>query len=102
MKTLIAPPTKTQKDTVIKFRVSGKQKLYWEKALAELRFDDLSSYIRHAMDRSIALDFQSRDPKYQLFLASVQDKATDILGHGLADHSAKDIDDLKDIEASKR
>ena len=102
MKTLIAPPMKTQKDTMIKFRVSRKQKLFWERALAELRFDDLSSYIRHAMDRSIALDFQSRNPKYQLFLASVQDKANDILGHGLADHSADNLEDLKDIENSKK
>jgi hypothetical protein len=102
MKTLIAPPTKSQKDTTVKFRVSENQKIYWEKALAELRFDDLSSYIRHAVDRSIALDFQSRDPKYQLFLASVQSKANDILGYGLADHSADNLKDLKDIEASKK
>jgi hypothetical protein len=54
------------------------------------------------VDRSIALDFQSRDPKYQLFLASVQSKANDILGYGLADHSADNLKDLKDIEASKK
>lgn len=85
MKSQAQPPLKGTKDTTIKFRVSLKQKRFWEDALKEMRFEDLSSYIRFAVDRALAEDIRSKDPRWQAFVSAVQGKSQLVLRSGLED-----------------
>ncbi len=77
---------KPNKDNVVVFRVDTLRKKGWAEAMAELGIEDFSSYVRKAVDRSIALDRRSLDPKWQEFLSKVQDIALGVLGYRLIDN----------------
>ena len=69
-----------------KIRVDPRQKNFWKETLGELGYgDDLAAYMRYAVDRSIALDMQTKDPNWQKFLNAVSKQAKSILGYELKD-----------------
>lgn len=85
MKTAIPPTKKVSKDALLTIRIDPRQKKFWEESIEKLGANDLSSYIRRAVDRSIGQDIRSLDPKWQAFLEAVQNSANKFLGHGLSD-----------------
>jgi len=84
-KSTLKPKIKSQGE-VVKFRIDLIRKNGWAEAMKEFGVKDFSSYARRAIDRSIALDRRSKDPKWQNFLSRVQDVAKDVLGYGLVDN----------------
>jgi|HubBroStandDraft_5_1064220.scaffolds.fasta_scaffold152441_2 hypothetical protein len=85
------------KDVVLRFRVDPRQKQYWLEAMAKLGVE-FSSYVRQAVDRAIAQDFQSSDPKWQEFMKAIQPQAKEILGYGLRDSAKDRLENLGEIE----
>ena len=85
MKTATLPTKKASKDAVLTIRIDPRQKKFWEDSIEKLGAEDLSSYIRRAVDRSIGQDVRSLDPKWQAFLEAIQKSANEFLGHGLSD-----------------
>jgi len=89
MKSIVTHPLRAQRGSLkgtFKFRIDPKQKNHWEESIAELGLgSDLAAYIRYSVDRSIALDYQTQDPRWQKFLLAVKDKAKEILGYELQD-----------------
>ena len=89
------------KTTTIKFRIDPRQKKFWEEQITALGVEDISAYIRNAVDRSIGLDFRSADPKWQAFLAAIQKQAKHYLGYGLMDNAKERLEVMKAVEAAK-
>ena len=87
MKRPVRPSLKRgSKTTSIKLRIDPRQKKFWEKEITALGVDDVSAYIRKAVDRSIGLDFQSKDPKWQAFLRATEEQAKKFFGQKLEDN----------------
>jgi len=57
---------------------------------------------RYAVDRAIAQDFRSKDPKWQAFLSTVQDKAEKILGAGLDDNLEDRMESYRRVENHRK
>ena len=94
MKTATVPVKKVSKDALLTIRIDPKQKKFWEESVNQLGAEDLSSYIRRAVDRCIGQDYRSLDPKWQAFIDAMQENAHKILGHGLADSLKDRIDSV--------
>lgn len=79
------------KTVTVRMRVDLRQKKWWMASLKEFGLEkgELSSYCRQAIDRAIAQDFRSLDPKWQKFLKATRPLAKKHLGFYL-------WDDLKD------
>jgi len=73
------------KATSLNIRIDPRQKSFWEDSIKDLGVDDLSSYIRNAVDRCIAQDLRAHDPKWQAFVQAMQEPAMKILGQKLVD-----------------
>jgi len=87
------------KGEVLRFRVDTRQKQYWLEAIAELGVE-FSSYVRQAVDRAIAQDLRSSDPKWQDFLKAIQPVAKQVLGHEVSDNAKDRLENMTEIEAA--
>jgi len=85
------------KDEVLRFRVHPQQKQYWLEAMEKFGVE-FSSYVRQAVDRAIAQDLQSSDPKWQSFIKAIQPVAKEVLGHEVSDNAKDRLENMKEIE----
>lgn len=102
MKSATVPVKKVAKDALLTIRIDPRQKKFWEDSVGQLGAEDLSSYIRRAVDRCIGQDFRSLDPKWQAFMDAVQNDATKVLGHGLADNLKDRVDSVNLLSKKKK
>jgi hypothetical protein len=87
------------KDEVLRFRVDSRQKQYWLEAMHKLHAE-FSSYVRQAVDRAIAQDLRSSDPKWQEFMKAIQPVAKTVLGHEVSDNAQDRLENMREIEAA--
>jgi DNA-directed RNA polymerase specialized sigma subunit len=90
---------RVSKDEVLRFRVDSRQKQYWLEAIDKLHVE-FSSYVRQAVDRAIAQDLRSSDPKWQEFMKAIQPVAKTMLGHEVSDNAKDRLENLREIEAA--
>ncbi len=108
MKTLVKYSKREQaahavrKEAMLRFRVDPRQRQYWFKAMRELKVEDFSSYAREAIDRAIAQDLQSNDPKWQAFMKAIQPHAQKVLGMGLRDSAKDRVEFVNEIEKARK
>ena len=87
------------KDEVLRFRVDARQKQFWLEAIAKLGVE-FSGYVRQAVDRAIAQDLRSSDPKWQDFMKAIQPVAKEVLGHEVSDNAKDRLENITEIEAA--
>lgn len=81
-----------QKTVPVNFRIKPSQEKHWKDMAQELGVKDLSTFIRGAVDSAIFNSLRARDPRWQKFIEAIQPVAQKILGHGLYDGGAQDIE----------
>jgi len=81
-----------QKTVPINFRIKPSQEKHWKAMAQKLGVKDLSTFIRGAVDSAIFNSLRAQDPQWQKFMEAIQPAAQKILGHGLYDGGAQDIE----------
>ena len=81
-----------KKHIVIKLRVSPSQLKLWSESLKKLGVIDFSSFARGAIQGAIETSFRAKDPIWKVFVQKIQPVALKVLGYGVFDGDAKDVE----------